>query len=255
MSAEAGSGPGVEIASVEELNAAIVAAHPDLLRRAVYLTRNREDAMELVQRTAERACAARAQLKAGSNVAHWLGAILTTQFINEFRRRRASPFTPGAMHDNVAALPADAPPPWSCFSLDDVIVAAQRVPDGFREPFELHLLRGLSHRAISLRLGLPMGTVATRIHRAKLLLRVLLTERAQRSLSASCVLVKKIPDDHRGVEVAGQAAATEPRLAPRPGVTAALDRVEGDLGSGRARIEDVDAGLRPVVGIQVGQAG
>jgi RNA polymerase sigma-70 factor (ECF subfamily) len=204
----------VEVASVEELNTAMVTAYPDLLRRAAYLTRDRGEAMELVQRTVERACAARAQLKAGSNAVHWLGAILTTQFINEFRRHRASPFIYGAAHENVAAPLAEAPPPWSSHTLDDVIAAARRLPDGFREPFELHMLRGLSHRALALRLGLPMGTVATRIHRAKLLLRGLLSARAQSSWSASPALLEGVPDDDRGVEVTGQPATAKPQISP-----------------------------------------
>jgi len=218
------------MASVEELNAAIVRGYPDLMRRAMYLTRDREAATELVHRTVERACASRRHFKRGSNAAHWLGAILTNQFIDEIRRRRACPFTRGIAPDNIAAPPVDATPVWNGLCLDDVLVAVRRVPDRFRVPFELHALRGLSHRAISLRLGVPMRTVGTRIHRAKQALRGLLTERvlnreaevaiplpvrasrpvareASISPSAPRVFLKKRPDQLGGVEVARGGAA------------------------------------------------
>lgn len=228
MSGETGTRPEVEMASIEELNAAIVATYPDLLRRAMYLTRNREAAAELVQRTVERACASRRHLKGGSNVAHWLGAIMTNQFIDELRRRRACPFMRGIAPDNVATPAVDASPIWSGLGLDDVVVAVRQVPDRFRVPFELHALRGLSHRAISLRLGIPMKTVGTRIYRAKHALRRLLMERAVRrgaefaiplpvgargpmagepSESAPRVFLEEGPDQFGGVEVARGGAA------------------------------------------------
>jgi RNA polymerase sigma-70 factor (ECF subfamily) len=230
MRGEIGTRPTVEIASAEELNAAIVATYPDLMRRAMYLTRDREAATELVHRTVERACASRRHLKGGSNAAHWLGAIMTNQFIDELRRRRACPFMRGIAPDNVATPAVDASPIWSGLCLDDVLVAVRHVPDRFRVPFELHALRGFSHRAISLRLGVPMKTVGTRIYRAKQALRRLLMERAlqrgadvaiplpvgarrpiadQPSIPASAprVLLEEGPDQFGGVEVARGGAA------------------------------------------------
>ena len=230
MRGETGTRPGVEMASVEELNTAIGVAYPDLMRRAMYLTRDREAATELVHRTVERACASRRHLKRGSNPAHWLGAIMTNQFIDELRRRRACPFARGIAPDNIAAPAADVSPVWSGLCLDDVLVAVRQVPDRFRVPFELHALRGLSHRAISLRLGVPMKTVGTRIYRAKQALRSLLMDRAlkrqadvaiplpvgalrpieyQPSIpeSAPRVFLKECPDQFSGVEVARGGAA------------------------------------------------
>jgi RNA polymerase sigma-70 factor (ECF subfamily) len=226
MRGETGTRPDVEMASVEELNAAIVVTYPDLMRRAMYLTRDREAATELVHRTVERACASRRHLKRGSNAAHWLGAIMTNQFIDELRRRRACPFMRGIAPDNVATPAVDASPIWRGLCLDDVLVAVPHVPDRFRVPFELHALRGLSHRAISLRLGVPMKTVGTRIYRAKQALRRLLMERAlQRGAevaiplpvgtrrpiagepSAPRVFVEEGPDQFSGVEVARGGAA------------------------------------------------
>jgi RNA polymerase sigma-70 factor (ECF subfamily) len=174
MRGETGLESGIGAASVEYLNQAIVAARADLLRRALYLTRDRDQAMDLVQRTVERACASRRQLRPGSNPARWLGAILTSQFIDDFRRQRASPFARGVAHDNVAPPPADPIPIWSFLGIDDVVAAMRQLPDHFRGPFELFALRGLSHRAISLRLGLPIGTIATRIFRARRLLKRIL---------------------------------------------------------------------------------
>jgi len=179
------TGPRAEapIASVEELNAAIVSAYPDLLRRALFLTRDREDATDLVHRTVERACVSRNQFKVGSSARHWLGAILTNQFIDEVRRHRSNPIAHGMTYDNISGPPADVRPVWTHLELEDVLVAVRRVPDRYRIPFELHALRKLSHREIGLRLRLPLGTVGTRIHRAKLALRQLLSERALKRMA------------------------------------------------------------------------
>jgi RNA polymerase sigma-70 factor, ECF subfamily len=211
MRGEPGQGSGIAAASVsvEDLNAAIVAARADLLRRAFYLTRDRDQAMDLVQRTAERACASRRQLRPGSNPAHWLGAILTTQFIDQFRRRRASPFAGALAHDNIASPPTEPIPIWSALGIDDVVAATCRLPAHFREAFELHALRGLSHRAISRLLALPMGTIATRIHRAKALLKQILTARIARRPAQTAIPIQ------RGNASANDAIRTRPARRAR----------------------------------------
>lgn len=186
------TGPRAEapVASVAELNAAIVSAYPDLLRRALFLTRDREDASDLVHRTVERACVSRNQFRVGSSAPHWLGAILTNLFIDDVRRHRSNPIAHGMSYDNISGPPADVRPVWTNLELDDVLVAVRHVPDRYRIPFELHALRKLSHREIGLRLGLPLGTVGTRIHRAKLTLRQLLSERVQKRTG---VVTLKLP--------------------------------------------------------------
>jgi RNA polymerase sigma-70 factor (ECF subfamily) len=177
------TGPGKAGAvSVEELNAAIVAAHAALARRAFYLTRDRDCANDLVQRTVERACSSRHQLRPASSPARWLSSIMTTQFIDECRRYSAGPFSRAQPLDCVAAPDPTPTPLWASLDMDDIVAAARGLPPRFRQPFELHALARMSHRAIALRLGLPMGTIATRIHRAKRLLRKSLTGCALRRL-------------------------------------------------------------------------
>jgi RNA polymerase sigma-70 factor (ECF subfamily) len=164
--------------SVQELNDAIVQAQPGLLRRALYLTRDRDQAIDLVQRTVERACRSRCQLRPGSNPDHWLRAILTSRFIDEVRHQRATHWTSAMDCDRCAAPePADAPL-WTLLDADDVVAATRRLPRLFREPFELFAFGHLSQRMIGARLGLPIGTIGTRIFRAKRLLRDLLMQRA-----------------------------------------------------------------------------
>jgi RNA polymerase sigma-70 factor (ECF subfamily) len=162
--------------SVEQLNRAIVASYASLLRRALYLTRDRADAMDLVQRTVERACRSRRQLRPGSNPAHWLGAILNSQFVDESRRKKTNALSHMGGYETLAAPPAAVRPIWGELELDDVLAAARRLPRHLRQPFQLHYLRGLRQRAVGERLGVATATIATRIYRAKRLLRRMLTE-------------------------------------------------------------------------------
>jgi RNA polymerase sigma-70 factor (ECF subfamily) len=190
MRAEPGQNSGTPIVSVDELNTAIVVAYPDLLRRSLYLTRDRDQARDLVHRTIERACASRRQLRPGSNPAHWLGAILTSQFIDELRRLRAGPFSRSVGCDNIAATPGDPCPVWNWLGIEDVVAATAKLPPHFREPFEMYALRGHSQRVVALRLGLPEGTIATRVFRAKRLLKQILMPLALRGSARTPIPIR-----------------------------------------------------------------
>ena len=156
--------------------------------RAVALryARNDRDADDLVQETMLRALAAWSRFQQGTNCRAWLFRILTNSFINEYRRlakERAlanrgdglvSPARLWAARDPEAAL-------LEPLLGDEVIAALGSLPDDFRSVVILADLQGLSYREIATRLGCPLGTVMSRLHRARRLLEAALSDYARES--------------------------------------------------------------------------
>jgi RNA polymerase sigma-70 factor (ECF subfamily) len=161
-----------------------------LLAVAVRLTRSRPEGEDLVQDTLVRAMRARHQFAAGTNMRAWLLRILTNTFINHYRR--------GGLEKSVLAGP-DADPladgwvgaatmqamrePESQL-LRPVLAAEIRqaideLPTEFRLVVLLADVEELSYREISEIVGCPIGTVMSRLHRGRRLLRARLYEQAR----------------------------------------------------------------------------
>jgi len=146
----------------------------DLYGLALRLTGGDEPrAEDLVQTTCLRAYERWSQYEVGTNCRAWLMTILRSTFINEYHARRSRP-TP-VDYDEVGE--------WSVFEgrspedpearffenvVDERIVAAiDALPDEFRLPLVLSDLQGLKYREIAESLGVPVGTVKSRLFRAR----------------------------------------------------------------------------------------
>jgi RNA polymerase sigma-70 factor (ECF subfamily) len=143
---------------------------------AYRLTGNADDAQDLVQEVLLRVRRGLATYRPGS-MEGWLSRITTNVFLDEIRRRGRRP---------VQSLPADfersAPPaPAADQALaaeildDDVQAALSGLPDEYRAAVVLCDVVGLSYGEIAEALGIPSGTVRSRIHRGRALLRDALT--------------------------------------------------------------------------------
>ena len=155
---------------------------PDLLPRlrvrARRLCSRESDALDLVQDTAARALSYEARFESGTNLYAWLERMLVNLFVSRYRRssreRRA---LAGLADDPCSWLHADAPPPM-------VTLAPQAagVLSGLSEPFrrvvELIDLSEFSYEDAANTLGVPIGTVMSRLHRARRLLAARLDGRA-----------------------------------------------------------------------------
>jgi RNA polymerase sigma-70 factor (ECF subfamily) len=143
---------------------------------AYRLTGNDDDAQDLVQEVLLRVRRGLGTYQPG-NLEGWLSRIATNAFLDEMRRRRRRvvellpdeperviPPEPGA---DVAAE-AEALP-------DDVHRALQRLTPDYRAAVVLCDVVGLSYEEISATLGIPIGTVRSRIHRGRAQLREALT--------------------------------------------------------------------------------
>jgi RNA polymerase sigma factor (sigma-70 family) len=139
---------------------------------AYRLTGNQDDAADLVQEVLLRVRRGLASYRPGS-MEGWLSRITTNVFLDEMRRRRRRPVE-ALPDDPDQGLPSTAPADEVLAGQGlsgDVQAALLRLPDEFRAAVVLCDVVGLSYAEIASTLGVPLGTVRSRIHRGRGLLR------------------------------------------------------------------------------------
>jgi len=157
-----------------------------LYRTALRMTGHGASAEDLVQETVLRAWKSYGQFEKGTNFKAWLFTILTHAFINEYRRRSRAPgltdFTeiePESRTESVH-LAADDLQRLGDQLGDEALRALERVPAEFRIVFLLSTFEDLTYKEIAAVLGVPIGTVMSRLFRARTLLREELAAGARR---------------------------------------------------------------------------
>ena len=153
---------------------AVARTHGRFLYNVAYrLTGNDEDAYDLVQEALIRVRKGLETYQPGSMEA-WLSRIVTNVFLDEVRRRRRRPVE-ALPEDPERLLPSSPGADEATESLpDDVQAALRRLPEDFRTAVVLCDVVGLSYEEIADALSVPVGTVRSRIHRGRRLLRVAL---------------------------------------------------------------------------------
>ena len=159
--------------------AEILEEQPFLRRLALRLARRPEFAEDLVQETMFRAWRARASFETGTSMRAWLATILRRLFLTEtYKNNRRRTDTNTDLGEPLAFLtgerrrygPETGPEAYegALEHVDDRVRRAfVRLPDTYRAPFVLFALDGLSYAEIAGRLSVPIGTVMSRIHRAR----------------------------------------------------------------------------------------
>jgi RNA polymerase sigma-70 factor, ECF subfamily len=150
---------------------------------ALALSRNCGDAEDLVQETYVHALAAVGRLRIDSNIKGWLFTILRNIWLNRLRQPRVALQMTGADIDQYFAnIPTNTfkDPHFLPVSKMDVRQAIQHLPVKAREIILLREFEELSYCEIASVLGCPIGTVMSRIARARARLRVLLSIRVKR---------------------------------------------------------------------------
>ena len=156
--------------SATEVRTNLAACFPDLYRRALRLARNEEIAGDLVQDTFERALRFEGQYEPGSNLKAWLQRILLSVFVTRCRRhRRERRAVENLTHDPCAWTAHDQPRPGQALS-PPVARAVAALPTHFREALELVDVAELSYRDAAGIIGVPLGTIMSRLHRGRRLL-------------------------------------------------------------------------------------
>ena len=147
---------------------------PELRGRALRLSRNAVQADDIVQDTVERALRFEAQFIVGTNLRAWLHQILFSVFVTRFRKSRRE-------RKALAGLGAD-PAAWTTEDRFAPIDAAlpltsateaslESLPEAFSSTIRLVDLGEMSYREAADVLDIPVGTVMSRLHRGRKLLR------------------------------------------------------------------------------------
>ncbi|HEY0679346.1 MAG TPA: RNA polymerase sigma factor [Chitinophagaceae bacterium] len=150
----------------------LVVKHSDFLKPfAISLTRDLETARDLLQETMYRALANREKYSVGTNIKAWLYTILRNTFINDYRKkvkqRQVFQQVTGTLLPEQAgtAFTADGN-----MQLKEAWQMIQLLPEIFRRPFILYF-EGYKYHEIAEMLHEPLGTIKSRIHFARKLLK------------------------------------------------------------------------------------
>lgn len=157
-----------------EIREGLVALVPDLRARAMRLCRDSAAADDLVQDTIERALRFADRYERGTHLRAWAQQILFSVFVTRWRRARRERTAlerlggdPAAWTTPRALAPPDAGAGAMTRSTRRKIDA---LPDGFRAAVVMVDLQQRSYRDAAAQLGVPVGTVMSRLHRGRKLL-------------------------------------------------------------------------------------
>lgn len=166
--------------SRQRIEAEAIGYIDSLYRTALRMTSNPSDAEDLVQETFLRAFRSLHQFKEGTNLRAWLFRIMTNAFINEYRKRSRRPTNSSLddiedfyLYDHLidsGIQPMDERPEdivLGRMTADDVIGALDDLSDDFRQVVLLADVEGFSYREIAEILDIPVGTVMSRLFRAR----------------------------------------------------------------------------------------
>jgi RNA polymerase sigma-70 factor (ECF subfamily) len=153
-------------------NAALLAEIPRLRRYARAMLGNRAAADDLVQDTLERAWARCALWRAGSDLRAWLFSIMHNLRVDQLRR----PNMPIHSFDEDACEVPTRATQNDRLEVQDLESALRRLPDEQREVLLLVALEELSYAEVADTLGIPVGTVMSRLARGRERLRLLLED-------------------------------------------------------------------------------
>jgi RNA polymerase sigma factor (sigma-70 family) len=159
--------------STVEFNQMLLSNTDFLKPFAITLTRDNETAKDLLQETMFRALANREKYNVGTNIKAWLYTIMRNIFINDYRRRAKQNVvfdkTPNEflLNYNQVVIANEAE---TNLKIKDIRTAIHQLPDIFRHPFNLYF-EGYKYHEIAAMLKEPLGTIKSRIHFARKLLK------------------------------------------------------------------------------------
>jgi RNA polymerase sigma-70 factor (ECF subfamily) len=151
----------------------LTALVPRLRRFGRLLTTHPQDADDLVQLALERAWVRQAQWDEGTRLDSWIFRIMQNAWIDELRARQRRARVLGS--EDEAAMPEDCSPNDSAVDALAVRQAVARLSADHRAAVALVLVEGLSYKEAAQVLDIPMGTLTSRLARAREHLQALLT--------------------------------------------------------------------------------
>ena len=145
-----------------------------LFRHAMWLERNRSEAEDLVQETLVQALQSFHRFTSGTNCRAWLLAIL--QHIRANRRRRAGRvIVDSDVEERVSHIVPYVPPVAEHLTDEDLLLALAKIPPHHQEVILLCDVEDMTYKEAAAALDVPIGTVMSRLHRGRELLRTQLS--------------------------------------------------------------------------------
>lgn len=179
------------VAPTQSLRAGIPELLPGLRARALRLTRSRHDAEDLLQETVVRALRFENTFQRGTNLRAWMQQILQSVFISRCRRRvRERRALERFTGDPTMTSRMTSAPSLSCVSTK-MHAAYSSLPAKFRDVVELVDLRDFSYREAAEKLEVPVGTVMSRLFRARRMLEESLGNGASETTEVAPVTVEE----------------------------------------------------------------
>ncbi len=168
--------PGFEAEAMPHLDS--------LFRIAMWFERNRDEAEDLVQDTLRQALESFHRYKPGTNCRAWLMTILHHVRSNRLRAKGRSPLVSDPEGQLAGAIPFVPAVPEELTD-EDMLTALKQIPQQFQEVLLLSDVEELSYKDIAATLGVPIGTVMSRLHRGRALLRQTLARSGRHTSSSS----------------------------------------------------------------------
>ena len=150
-----------------------------LYAAALRMTRNPADAEDLIQETMLRAYRAFERFEQGTNIRAWLFRIMTNAYINTYRKRQREPvkvpqddveefdlYQELKNHDPQFSITPETIVLDSLFEAD-ILNAIEELPEQFRLAVVLSDIEGFTYAEMAEIMGVPMGTVMSRLHRGR----------------------------------------------------------------------------------------
>lgn len=164
----------------EELKEDVLRHIDSLYNAALGMTRNKEDAEDLVQEAALRAYRFYHKFRQGSNFKAWIITILRNTYINEYRKRIKEPVKVEfeALEDSIS-LPGINRPAEGIFS-EALKLSVDKLPEELRTTITLFYIEDLAYKEIAGIMNVPVGTVMSRLYTAREILRKSLSTYAKK---------------------------------------------------------------------------
>ncbi len=142
----------------------------DLFRVAMFLKRDRDAAEDLVQETMMQALKSFHRYEKGTNCKAWLTTIMYHTHYKQLRKQTNLQLVADTEEKIAETLQFEAPIPQHLTD-EDVLQALKKVPATFREVVLLCDVEGFAYKEIASLLDVPIGTVMSRLHRGRKVLR------------------------------------------------------------------------------------
>lgn len=162
----------------------LLATLPSLRAFAMSLTGRHDKADDLVQDTIMKAWAKQSGFELGTNMKAWLFTILRNEFYSQMRKRgREVQDTDGVFSDNLAVQPSQ----FGSLDLQDFRKALEKLPDDQREAIVLVGASGFAYEEAAEICGCAVGTIKSRVNRARVRLQELLSIKGEADFGPDAV--------------------------------------------------------------------